>query len=202
VEGVLIARNRVRGHLGRARSAIALGDGTTRASVLDNELQNNYRGIVGAGATAVEIRANTVEGTGPGAVAGAGEDGDGIVCRGLRSLLPEACVVEGNTIRRSAGSGVVAQLVSGVKILDNTVEDAGQRGVYLRSATESLVSGNHVARIGLEAPGRYDGIELSHSANANQITSNVCRLGGGMRNAIGIGAGCIGNVVVSNTVLP
>ena len=202
VEGVLIARNRVRGHLGRARSAVAIGDGTTMASVLDNELQNNYRGIVSAGATAVEIRGNTILGTGPGAFAGAGEDGDGIVCRGLRALLPAACVVEGNAIRRSTGSGVVAQLVSGVRILDNTIEDAGQRGVYLRSATESLVSGNHVSRIGLEAPGRYDGIELSHSANANQITSNVCRLGGGMRNAIGIGVGCIGNVVVSNTVLP
>jgi nitrous oxidase accessory protein NosD len=202
VEGVLIARNRVRGHQGRARSGIALGDGTTMASVLDNELENNYRGIVSAGATTVEIRGNTILGTGPGAFAGAGEDGDGIVCRGLRSLLPEACVVEANTIRHCAGSGVVAQLVSGVRILDNTIEDAGQRGVYLRSATQSLVSGNHVSRIGLEAQGRYDGIELSHSANANQITGNVCRLGGGMRNPIGIGVGCVANVVASNTVLP
>jgi nitrous oxidase accessory protein NosD len=202
VEGVVIRGNRVRDHRSRGRSGIALGEGTIGASVLGNELSGNFRGIVSAGATRVAIRDNTIEGTGPGVGAGAGEDGDGIVCRGLRSLLDDACAVTGNSVRRTAGSGLVVQLVSRVELLDNAVEEAGQRGLYLVSATQSQVRGNHVSRIGLEAPGRYDGIELARSANYNQITSNVCRLGGSMRNAIGIGAGCIGNVVASNTVLP
>jgi parallel beta-helix repeat protein len=120
----------------------------------------------------------------------------------LQAVVSEACVVAGNTVRRCAGSGIVAALVSQVRLLDNTVEETGQRGIHVRSASASLVSGNHVYQVGLEAPGRYDGIELSHSANGNTITSNVCRLGGGMRQAIGVGAGCVGNQVTSNTVLP
>ena len=82
------------------------------------------------------------------------------------------------------------------------MEETGQRGIHLRNTTSSVVSGNHVWRIGLEAPGRYDGIELTFSSSGNVITSNVCRLGGGMRNAIGVGPGCVGNQVMSNTVLP
>jgi parallel beta-helix repeat protein len=197
-----VARNRVRGHRGKAKSGIALGDDTTDVTVAANQLEDNFRGIISAGAKNVTIHENSVVGTGPLSTLGAGEDGDGIVCRGLKSLLAEACVVTGNTVRRSAGSGIVAQLVSKVRLIDNTIEEVGQRGIHLRSATNSLVSGNHVTNIGLEAPGHYDGIELTHSANFNVIASNTCRLGGGLRNAIGIGPGCIGNQVESNTVLP
>jgi nitrous oxidase accessory protein NosD len=202
VSGVSITDVSVSGHRKHARSGIALGDGTVRAVVARNHLEDNFRGIVSAGASEVEIRDNVVTGTGAEQGFGKGEDGDGIVCRGLKAMVTAACVVSSNTISRTAGSGIVAALVSKVRIVDNTVEDAGQRGIHVRSTTESVVSGNHVTRIGLEAPGRYDGIELTQSANANVVTSNVCRLGGGMRNAIGIGPGCVGNQVESNTVLP
>jgi parallel beta-helix repeat protein len=202
VDGVTITGNTVVGHRARGRSGIAVGDETTRAVVARNRLEDNLRGIINAGAAGVEIRENVVTGTGPGAAFGAGDGGDGIVCRGLKGVLPDACVVSGNTVSRCAGSGIVAALVAGVRIVDNTIEETGQRGIHLRSATASVVSGNHVSRIGLEAAGRYDGIELTHSANENTVTSNVCRLGGGMRNAIGVGPGCVGNQVTSNTVLP
>lgn len=202
VVGLTIIGNTIVGHRARGRSGIALGDGTARALVARNHLEDNLRGIVSAGASDVEIRENEVVGTGVLSGFGAGEDGDGIVCRGLKAVVPSACVVRDNTVRRCAGSGLVAALVSEVRLLDNTVEEVGQRGIHLRSATASLVSGNHVSRIGLEASLRYDGIELTQSANANTITGNVCRLGGGMRNAIGVGPGCVGNQVVSNTVLP
>ena len=202
VLGVTITGNTVLGHHARGRSGIALGEGTVRALVAGNTLEGNLRGIVSAGASEVEVRENVVVGTGPASGFGAGDDGDGIVCRGLKAMVPEACVIVGNTVRRCAGSGLVAALVSQVRLVDNIVEETGQRGIHLRSTTASLVSGNHVSRIGLEAPGRYDGIELTQSANGNTVTSNVCRLGGGMRNAIGVGPGCVGNQVVSNTVLP
>jgi nitrous oxidase accessory protein NosD len=202
VLGVTITGNTVIGHRARGRSGIALGEDTARALVAGNRLEDNLRGIVSAGASDAEIRENVVVGTGPGSGFGAGDDGDGIVCRGLKAVLPEACVVAGNSVRRCAGSGLVAALVSQVRLVDNIVEDTGQRGIHLRSVGASLVSGNHVSRIGLEAPGRYDGIELTQSANGNVVSSNVCRLGGGMRNAIGVGLGCVGNQVVSNTVLP
>ena len=202
VSGVTITDSSVVGHRARGRSGIALGDGTARALVVRNRLEGNFRGIVSAGASEVEIRENVVTGTGFEPGFGRGEDGDGIVCRGLKAMVPGACVVAGNTVSRCAGSGIVAALVSQVRLVDNTVEESGQRGIHLRSTTASVVSGNHVSRIGLEASLRYDGIELSQSANENVVTSNVCRLGGGMRNAIGVGPGCVGNQVVSNTVLP
>ncbi len=201
VVGVTITGNTVLGHRVRGRSGIAVGE-SSRVLVARNRLEGNLRGIVSAGASEVEIRENIVVGTGPGSAFGAGNDGDGIVCRGLKAIVPDACVITGNTLSRCAGSGIVAALVARVRVVDNTVEQAGQRGIHLRSVTGSLVSGNHVSNIGLEAPGRYDGIELGQSANDNVVTSNVCRLGGGMRNAIGVGPGCVGNQVTSNTVLP
>ena len=202
VSGVAITDTDVVGHRARGRSGIALGDGTTHAVVARNRLEDNFRGIVSAGASDVEIRENVVTGTGFDPGAGHGDDGDGIVCRGLRAIVAEACVVTANTVSRCAGSGIVAALVSQVRLLDNSVEETGQRGIHLRSTTSSVVSGNHISRIGLEAALLYDGIELTQSANANVVTSNVCRLGGGMRNAIGVGPGCVGNQIVSNTVLP
>jgi nitrous oxidase accessory protein NosD len=200
-EGVRIARNRVSGHRARARSGIALGEGTVRAEVVDNRLDANFRGIVAAGATEVTIARNTVVGTGPLAGAGAGEDGDGVVCRGLKGVLESACTVSENAISHVAGSGVVAQLVSRVAVVDNVVSDAGQRGVFLRSALASEVRGNRVSAVGLESPGRYDAIELQASAHDNLVTENACRLGASARAAVGIGPGCLRNRVFGNVTL-
>lgn len=202
VSGVTIRRNRVSGHRARVRSGIALGDETTRAVVADNVLEDNFRGIVSAGATEVEIRGNTITGTRTTGDAAAGEDGDGIVCRGLRGLLPRACVVAQNVVRRTAGSGIAAHLVSRVEIADNRVEETGQRGILLRSATDSEVRGNEVGRAGAESRGRYDAIELAASANDNLVTQNVCRLGPETRSAVAIGPGCLRNRVFGNVSLP
>jgi parallel beta-helix repeat protein len=202
VSDVTIRRNRVSGHRARVRSGIALGDETTRALVADNVLEDNFRGIVSAGATAVEIRGNTIVGTGTAGDAKAGEDGDGIVCRGLRGLLQGACVVARNVVRRTAGSGIAAHLVSRVEISDNRVEDAGQRGILLRSATDSEVRDNQVLRAGTESRQRYDAIELSASANDNLVTQNVCHLGPETRSAVLIGPGCLRNRVFGNVSVP
>jgi nitrous oxidase accessory protein NosD len=202
VDGVTIVGNRVRGHVSRARSGIALGEGTRRASVVANDLEGNFRGIIAAGATEVEIRDNRVTGTGAAAAPATGDDGDGIVCRGLRAVLAGACVVSGNTVRLSAGSGILVQLVSGVQIRDNTVEQSGQRGVYAAATLNSELVGNHVAGSGQERPKRYDAIELAQSANDNLIAHNVVQLAPATRQAIGIGPGCQGNRVFGNVVVP
>ena len=202
VSGVTIRRNRVSGHRGRVRSGIALGEETSRAVVADNVLEDNFRGIVSAGATEVEIRGNILTGTGTTGDAASGEDGDGIICRGLRGLLAGACVVRQNLVRRAAGSGIAAQLVSRVEISDNRVEDAGQRGILLRSVTESEVRGNQVAGAGAETSKRYDAIELVASSNDNLVTQNVCRLGPQTRADITIGPGCMRNRVFGNVSVP
>lgn len=202
VEDARIVRNRVSGHRARGRSGIALGEGTARAEVTDNVLEDNLRGIVAAGATGVAIARNTVVGTGAGAAAGAGDDGDGIVCRGLKGVLEDACTVSGNTVRRAAGSGIVAQLVARVSVADNVVSDSGQRGVFLRSVLASEVRGNRVEAAGLESPGRYDAIELQASAHDNLVTENACRAGAAARSAVGVGPGCLRNRVFGNVTLP
>jgi parallel beta-helix repeat protein len=199
VQGVSITDNRVSGHRGKGRSGIVVG-GTSSATVAGNELQDNTRGILSAGATGVDIRGNTV--VGAGLEPGAGETADGIVCLGSATVSQGACVVSGNTVRQCGGSGIVAQLVSRVRLEDNTVEDVGQRGLLLHSTSESEVRANSVARTGVEKPGAYDAIELIASSSGNQITSNVIRLGPGPRSAIGVCPACRGNVVTGNVVLP
>jgi parallel beta-helix repeat protein len=138
----------------------------------------------------------------PDSVPGGSDDASGIVCLGLPGWKDEACDVVQNRVRRGAGSGIVAQLVSRVHVLDNVVEETGRRGILLLSSTQSEVKGNSVSRNGLETPGRYDAIELAQAADANTISSNTIRLSPSVRQAIGIGPGCRGNQVVGNVVLP
>jgi parallel beta-helix repeat protein len=117
-------------------------------------------------------------------------------------LLPGACVVAENTVRGTAGSGIVAQLVSGIKVTDNTVEQTGQRGIYLASTTGSEVTGNHVSEASLEVPGRYAAIELASSSNENLVANNVCRVGEGQRDGVLVGPGCQGNRLFGNVTVP
>jgi parallel beta-helix repeat protein len=201
VDDIIIRNNRVRGHRGRKTPAIVVGE-SQRPVIASNRLDDNYRGIFSAGATAAEVRENTVVGTGAADGAREGDAGDGIVCLGLRGPLAEACVVADNTVRRCAGSGIVAQLVSRVRLEDNSVEDVGQRGIFLRTTSGSEVRGNSVSAVGQEAPGRYDAIELGFASSDNTIATNVIRLGAGTRQAIGICAACRGNQVTGNVVLP
>lgn len=197
VLGASIVGNRVSGHRGKARSGIVVGE-TSSATVADNHLEDNSRGILSGGAIAVEIRGNTIVGTG----AGPGDAADGIVCLGSATAAQGACTVSGNTVRRCGGSGIVTQLVSRVRLADNTVEDVGRRGVLLHSTSESEVSGNSVARTGTEKPGAFDAIELVASSSGNRIAGNVIRLGPGPRSAIGICPACRGNELIGNVVLP
>jgi nitrous oxidase accessory protein NosD len=200
VKGFSLSGTRVAGHRARVQSAVALGEGTEDAILTGNWLQDNFRGIVSVGATGVEIRDNVIEGTGPQATAGAGEDGDGIVCRGSTAPLSAPCIVSNNRVRSCAGSGIVGLLATGLQIVDNVVEETGQRGLYLRAVTTSVVRRNQVSGSGREVPGRYDGIELAFASNDNLIHVNLVWLAPGMRNGIGIGPGCTGNRLVANVV--
>lgn len=201
VFGLRVVENRVVGHRERARSGIAL-EQVEGALVADNELGENFRGIYAAGSPAVEIRRNVIVGTGPLVGEEAGEDGEGIVCRGLTAPLANAGVVANNVVRRCAGSGILALLVSGFRLLDNQVEETGQRGILLRYASKGEVRGNNLSRTGLEVRRRYDAIEIAQFSDANLVTANVIRLGVGARRAVGIEANCRGNQVVGNAVLP
>lgn len=201
VDGGSVRSNHVAAQGGRGKSGIALGDGTTHVVVADNQLERNFRSIIAAGASGVEIRNNRIAGTASRA-GESGEDGDGIVCRGLRGLVPEACIVKGNVIQDVAGSGIVAQLVARVQILDNEVSGAGRRGVYLQSVTDSEVTGNRLSGCGLEAPDLYDTIDLALSSNDNLVAQNTCRLGAGTKDGVVIGPGCRGNRVFGNVVVP
>jgi parallel beta-helix repeat protein len=201
VDGGSVRGNRVVAHAGRGKSGIALGNLTTRVVVADNQLDQNFRGIMAAGALGVEIRNNRINGTGVRA-GESGEDGDGIVCRGLRALVANACIVTGNIVRGVAGSGIVAQLVARVQVLDNEVSETGRRGVYLQSVVDSEVTGNRLASSGLETPGLYDAIALAQSANDNLVAQNTCRLGPATKAGIGIGLGCRDNRVFGNVVVP
>jgi parallel beta-helix repeat protein len=200
VEGTSIVNNRVTGQRSKGKSGIVVGD-ASGARISGNQLEDNFRGIFSAGAARTDIRGNTVVGMAPGTVAG-GDEASGIVCLGLPGFKDEACDVVQNTVRRCAGSGIVAQLVSRVRIHDNVVEETGRRGILLLSSTRSDVKGNEVSRNGLETPARYDAIELSQAANDNTITSNTIRLSPSVRQAIGVGPGCRGNKVDGNVVLP
>lgn len=198
LEGVTIRDNHLRGHRGRKTPAIVVGE-TEGTVIAGNRLEGNFRGIFAAGAARTEIRGNTVVGTGPGE--GGGEGGDGIVCQGLHGPLDEACAVSDNTVRLCAGSGIVAQLVSRVRLVDNTVERVGQRGILLRTTSASEVRGNSVSAVGAEGDRTYDAIELTLVSTGNTIAANVVRLGEGTRRPVGVCAACPGNEVTGNVVL-
>jgi parallel beta-helix repeat protein len=197
VQGVSVTGNTVSGHHGRNKSGIVVGD-TSSATIADNRLEGNSRGILSGGATGVVIRDNTVVGTGPGP----GVAADGIVCLGSSAVARDACTVTGNTVRRCAGSGIVAQLVAGVQVANNTVEDVGERGVLLHSTSDSEVSGNSVSGAGGESAGAFDAIELAASSSRNTIATNTIRLVPATRRAIGVCPACVGNRLAGNVVLP
>jgi parallel beta-helix repeat protein len=200
VDSVSILNNRVSGHPRPATSAIVVGD-TAGPTVLGNHLEGNFRGILSAGATGAVIQGNTVVGTGPEGAAGASADANGIVCLGPSTSGESACTVAGNTVRRCAGSGVVAQEVSLVRFRDNTIEEVGQRAVLLRGASNSRVEGNQTSASGGLSP-EYPAIELAQSSSDNVIATNVIHLGTGSRMAIAVCPACRRNEVSGNVVLP
>ncbi len=200
VESVSIVNNRVSGHPRPATSGVVIGD-TAGATVRGNHLEGNFRGILSAGAPGSVIQGNTVVGTGPEGAAGASADANGIVCLGPSSSAQSACTVAGNTVRRCAGSGVVAQEVSLVSFKDNTIEEVGQRAVLLRGASNSRVESNKTSASGRLGP-EYPAIELSQSSSDNVIAANVIRLGAGSRAAIAVCPACRRNEVSGNVVLP
>ncbi len=200
VDGIYVAANRVLRHAARNKSGIALGE-VTRAKVMANALDGNARGILSSGSTAVDIRDNTIVGTGPATTANGGDSQDGILCLGGKAVLANACVVANNTIRRAAGSGIVTDLVSGIQVLNNTIQDPGQRGTLLRGTALSQVRGNKISGTGSEPPPRrYDAIEVERASHNNQIISNTIHRSAGMRNPIGVAPGCLGNYVANNVI--
>jgi parallel beta-helix repeat protein len=200
VSDVTVRNNRVLGHRGRTTSGIIVDD-TARPLVESNRLEGNFRGIFSVNATAAEIRGNTIEGAGP-ADGGNGDRGDGIVCLGPRASQDDGCLVSENTIRRCAGSGIYVQLAARARLHDNVVAETGQRGIFLRTASASEVSGNSVSAVGAEASAAFDAIELGFGSSGNTVSGNVIRPGPRARQAIGICADCRDNQVTGNTVLP
>ena len=201
LQGLRIEGTRVAGHRTKGRSGIVVGE-ALRVSIIGNTLTDNYRGILTVGATGLSIRGNTIVGMGAN-VAGAGEDGHGIDCRGpLPSTGAEPSVIAGNTVRGVPGSGIIAYRQSSLQITDNTIADAGRRGIHLSITSNSELRGNEISGSGLEAPGRYDGIELEQGSSNNRIVANRVHRSSGMRNPIGIAAGCLGNQVLNNLVEP
>jgi parallel beta-helix repeat protein len=203
IDQVTISRNRVSGHDGPAQSGIAVGRGA-QLGISDNELLGNRRGILTSDSTGVDIRGNTVVGTGPnaGGGEGSGDDGEGIVCRGTQAPVPGACVVDGNHVRACAGSGILTLLVTKVRVAGNIVEQTGQGGIQSRYTSASQLEDNVISGIGQEAPRRYDAINLLQFSDANVVTRNVMRLGSTAHGSVGISANSRGNRVFANVVLP
>lgn len=196
VTGVSLVQNRVFGHSGVAKSGIVLG-AKTSGDIAANRVEGNFRGILSLGASTVTIRSNQVIGLGP--TTGPTADADGIVCRGLTTQVPLACVVSGNVVSRFAGTGILAQLVNRATIVGNAVDAIGQRGLWLRDATQSEVSKNRLSRIDLRTPLTHQVIELTDRSHYNRVLQNVCYLGLTARGTVGVGSGCVGNQVAANT---
>jgi hypothetical protein len=110
-------------------------------------------------------------------------------------------VVAGNTIQGWPGSGLVAQLVSGVSFLDNTIEDVGRWGIHMRGTAESEARGNSISAIGQAAPGSFDAIRVELSSRNNRVVGNTIVRSPALREPVGVGVGCTGNVVDDNVVL-
>jgi nitrous oxidase accessory protein NosD len=186
VDGITIRNNRVRGHRGRKTPAIVVGE-SERPVIAGNVLDDNYRGIFSAGATAAEIRENTswtgaadararTAGTAssPAAVSARLAADNGSCCAGSGSWPSSSRV----RLRTRQGS---------------TARHLPPPPPAARSNPPPRWSG---------AGGRYDAIELGFVSSDNTIATNVIRLGAGTRQAIGICAACRGNQVTGNVVLP
>ncbi|HSD31643.1 MAG TPA: right-handed parallel beta-helix repeat-containing protein [Gemmatimonadales bacterium] len=192
--------NEVSGHRGRAKSGIVVGGTTGVIRIADNDLVDNFRGILAADAS-VEILRNNVVGTGPIAGLGQGEDGDGIVCRGISAPEDETCVVASNTVRRSAGSGIQVLLMWKAVVAANVIDTTGQRGIHLRYARLGEVRDNTLSGASLESPGSHYVVDVAQDSDGNLITRNVIRVGSA-RGAIGVGSNCGSNRVYGNVVQP
>jgi nitrous oxidase accessory protein NosD len=198
---VYLARNKVMRHAAQNRAGIVLG-AVQQAKVLANFIDANFRGVLSSGSTGVDIRGNVIFGTGAAAVAHGGDGRDGVLCLGGNAIVPNACIVADNTIRRPPGSGIVTHLVTGTQLLNNAIEDPGQRAILMRGTSSSQARGNRITGAGREPPPRrYDAIELEQQSNHNVVVSNTIRRSPGLRNVIGVAAGCVGNTVAPNTVL-
>jgi parallel beta-helix repeat protein len=209
IDGLSMTGNRIARHRNKAipgkataTGGITVGDGCQRVTITDNSLEGNLRGIFIAGATGVEIRRNTVVGNGLARTVADGTGGDGIVCLGRRDAPTDECVVANNTVRRVAANGLLAQSVTRVQFLDNTIEDTALRGIYFLSSSNGTAKGNTISGSGLQEAGRYDAIWLEQGSNNNLITGNTIHQSNRLRNPIGIGPGCTGNQVLDNVVLP
>jgi nitrous oxidase accessory protein NosD len=201
VDRASILDNVVSGHRDPAAAGIMVGSTTGIVRIADNDLVDNFRGIFAADAN-VQVLRNSVVGTGPRAGVGAGNDGDGILCRSVDAPAASVCVVSGNTVRSCAGVGILTLLVSAGVVADNVVDTTGQRGLNFRYTSSTDVRSNTISRAGLEDPGRYFAVELSHNSDGNRVTGNYISLGTAARAGIGVQADCNGNSVYGNVIGP
>jgi Pectate lyase superfamily protein/Right handed beta helix region len=198
---VYLAGNRIFRHTAHNRAGIALG-AVRQAKVHANRLEGNFRGVLSSASSGVDIRGNLIVGAGASTEQHGGEGRDGVLCLGGNAVLANACIVANNTIRRPPGSGIVTRLVTGTQLLNNIIENPGQRAIHMRGTSTSQARGNQISgAAGEPPPGRYDAIELEQLSNNNLVVGNTIRRSPGLRNVIGVAGGCVGNQVAPNTVL-
>ena len=175
VDGVSIVDTRVARNRGKGASGHRLRrghhEGRARAATCS---RTTFAASSARGRSATEIRSNTVVGRGAGVRRTA---------RPRRGTASSAWACAGccptpawwrQHVRGLAGLGLVAQLVSRVSFVDNTVEDVGRRGIYLRGTTESEARGNHDRgdRPGAR-PAASTRIELELSSRDNRVVGNT-----------------------------
>src|SRR5262249_39389724 len=132
VDGASVVANRIRRHAGANASGIGVGE-TTRASVVGNWLEGNFRGILTSGSPGADIQQNTIVGTAPSAMA---QGRDGIACLGKDDVVA-GCTIVANTVRSSGGAGVVVRQVTRAHVVDNTIEDSGNRAILVLATSAS-----------------------------------------------------------------
>jgi hypothetical protein len=195
VSHAVVAGNRVRGHTSRSGYGIALSRRAASVVVKGNVLEGNYRGLYAEGVQVASFHGNVVVGTGPLAARGAGDDGDGIHVRGYTRIVngqpqdvsSNFVVVSGNSVRQSAGRGILVSQTRQAIVTSNTVIDSGQHGIQARFATtDSQIHGNLVVHSGLEQADAYEDVFLSHATARLVVAQNQHREGGWVRAGIGL----------------
>ena len=201
---VTIARNRVVGHNGPARSGIAVGRGT-RHGISDNELLGNRRGILTADASggrhpgqhrrghrAPTPRAARARETTATASSAAGPDRRHRRLR--RGRQPRA---------RCAGAGILTLLVTKVRVAGNIVEQTGQSGILTRYTSYSELERQRDLghRPGGSPSLRRDRPAAVLRRERRHPQRAAARLDRATRG-VGVSANSRGNRVFANVVLP
>jgi nitrous oxidase accessory protein NosD len=146
------------------------------------------------------IRGNVIEGTGLHSRLDAYRNG-------IHLDLPGgACLVEGNTVKRSGrmgisvsrspfpvrlignvvrdsgNHGIAAYQIEGLQVRDCTVSGASQWGLWLRLCASADISSNHFTNNSQEGPGKYAAIRVENSLGLKIVANDL----GGPPHKVGL----------------